>query len=166
MKFDVTPLLQAAVQSYRSPDPDGSNGALGLSKLMRISNGILSRKVSPLDSGAHCSPEEILTICKETGDLAPLHAMAAALGCVLLPMSPEAAADVSPTLATNFKEDGEWLQAASAAYAAPSLSDNQLAQATKDGIESIQATANTLGQLYAKNASTKSARVMPIRAAA
>lgn len=166
MKFDVTPLLQAAVAKYRSPDEDGSNGALGLAKLMRISNGILSRKVSPLDTGAHCSPEEFITICRETGDLTPLHAMAAALGCVLLPMSPEAAADVSPVLATNFKEDGEWLQAASAAYAAPALSDNQLAQATKEGIESIQATANTLGQLYAKNASTKAMRGMPLKAVA
>lgn len=155
MKLDVTHLLQAAVEGYRSPDSDGSNGALGLSKLMRISNGILSRKVNPLDKGAHCSPEEIITVCRETGDLGPLHAMAAALGCVVLPMAPVAAADVSPTLATNFKEDGEWLQAASAAYAAPSLSDNQLAQATKEGIDSIRATAETIGQLYAKNAATK-----------
>lgn len=165
MKLDVTPLLQAAVQSYRSPDADGSNGALGLSKLMRISNGILSRKVSPVDTGAHCSPEEFITICRETGDLAPLHAMAAALGCVLLPMAPGALRDVSPVLATNFKEDGEWLQAASAAYASPTLSDNQLAAATKEGIESIKATADTLGQLYAKNAASKEARVTPLRAA-
>jgi hypothetical protein len=92
--------------------------------------------------------------------------MAAALGCVLLPMAPEVAADVSPVLATNFKEDGEWLQAASAAYAAPALSDNQLAAATKEGIESIKATADTLGQLYAKNAATKASRVSPLRAAA
>lgn len=165
MKLDVTPLLQAAVQSYRSPDPEGSNGALGLSKLMRISNGILSRKVSPVDTGAHCSPEEFITICRETGDLAPLHAMAAALGCVLLPMAPAVARDVSPVLATNFKEDGEWLQAASAAYASPTLSDNQLAAATKEGIESIKATADTLGQLYAKNAASKESRVTSLRAA-
>lgn len=166
MKLEITPLLQAAVLSYRSPDSNGSNGALGLSKLMRISNGILSRKVSPTDAGAHCSPEEVITICRETGDLSPLHAMAAALGCVLLPMSQAGAAEMSPTLATNFKEDGEWLQAASAAYAAPALSDNMLAKATQEGIESIRATANTLGQLYAKNAEGKAVRLTPVKAAA
>lgn len=158
MKLDVTHMLQAAVEAFRSPDSDGSNGALGLSKLMRISNGILSRKVNPLDKGAHCSPEEVITICRETGDLGPLHAMAAALGCVLLPMSGEAAQDISPVLATNFKESGEWFQAASAAYAAPALSDNQLAAAAKEGIESIKATAETIGQLYAKNAASKPAK--------
>jgi hypothetical protein len=166
MKLDITPLLQAAVQSYRSPDADGSNGALGLSKLMRISNGILSRKVSPVDTGAHCSPEEFVTICRETGDLAPLHAMAAALGCVLLPMTADASKDVSPVLATNFREDGEWLQAASAAYASPALSDNQLAAATKEGIESIKATAETIGHLYAKNAENKAARSATLKAVA
>lgn len=155
MKIDVTHTLQAAVENYRSPDSDGSNGALGLSKLMRISNGILSRKVNPLDKGAHCSPEEVITICRETGDLGPLHAMAAALGCVLLPMAPGGAADVSPVLATNFKEAGEWFQAATAAYAAPSLTDNQLAAATKEGIDNIKATAETLGHLYAMNAAAK-----------
>jgi hypothetical protein len=165
MNLDVTPLLQAAVMSYRSPDSNGSNGALGLAKLMRISNGILSRKVSPTDAGAHCSPEEFITICKETGDLAPLHALAAALGCVVMPMTQGGAGEMSPTLATNFKEDGEWLQAASAAYAAPAVSDNMLAQATREGIESIRATANTLGQLCAKNAEGKVARLTPVKAA-
>jgi len=166
MKLDVTPLLQAAVLSYRSPDPDGSNGALGLSKLMHISNGILSRKVSPLDNGAHCSPEEFVTICRETGDLAPLHAIAAALGCVLLPMAPEVAADVSPVLATNFKEDGEWLHAAADACADQALSDNKLAKAMKEGVDSIRATTNTIGHLFAMNAATKAARVTPLRSAA
>ncbi|MGQ3179766.1 MAG: phage regulatory CII family protein, partial [Blastomonas fulva] len=73
MNLDITPLLQAAVMGYRSPEPNGSNGALGLSKLMGISNGILSRKVNPLDTGSHCSPEEVVKICRESGDLTPLH---------------------------------------------------------------------------------------------
>lgn len=152
---DVTTLLQAAVSGYRSPDPHGSNGSLGLSKIMGISNGSLSRKVSPNDPASHCSPAELITICRETGNLGPLHAMAAALGCVLLPMTQSAAADVSPVLADNFKEDGEWLGAASAAHAAPVLTDNLLAVATREGIESISATARTLMHLHQKNAATK-----------
>jgi hypothetical protein len=159
--MNVTTLLQTAVTNYRSPDSNGSNGSLGLSKLMGISNGSLSRKVSPNDPVSHCSPEEVVFICKTTGDMAPFLAMAAALGCVVLPMSVDRAADVSPTLATNFKEDGEWLQAASTAYAAPVLSDNLLAQVTREGIESMSATAATLMQLQAKHDAATNAPSKP-----
>lgn len=155
--MDVTLLLQKAVTGYRSPKTDGSNGSLGLSKILGISNGSLSRKVSPNDSASHCSPDEVITICKETGDLAPMHAMAAQLGCVLMPISLEGGKDLSPDLASNFKELGEWLQAASAANAAPSLSDNAMAVLSSEMIEGLSATITTFQKLKAKHAAGKPA---------
>jgi hypothetical protein len=154
---NIKSLLQAAVSKYRSAEPNGSNGAVGLAKeVLHVSNGNLSRKVNPNDETCHCSPDEVIAICKATGDLGPLHAMAAALGCVLMPMAGGEVGDMPAVLASNVKEDGEWFQAAAMAYAAPKLSDNQLANAAKEGIESMSATARTLMHLYAKNESDKS----------
>lgn len=149
--MNIKSLLQAAVSKYRSTEPNGSNGAVGLAKeVLHVSNGNLSRKVNPNDDTCHCSPDEVIAICKATGDLGPMHAMAAALGCVLIPMAGEALGDMPAVLATNVKEDGEWFQAAAMAYAAPKLSDNQLATAAKEGIESMSATARTIMHLYSK----------------
>lgn len=154
--MNIKLLLQNALGNYRSTKPEGSNGALGMAKeVLHISNGNLSRKVNPNDSTCHCSPEEVIAICKATGDLGPMHAMAAALGCVLLPMAGAEAGAIPVVLATNIKEDGEWFQAAAQAYAAPKLSDNQLAVATKEGIESMSATARSIMHLYAKNEADK-----------
>ena len=149
--MDITSLLQDAVRSFRSTEENGHNGVKGLAAAMRMQSASLSHKVSPTYPTAHLSPEEFIEVCKRTGDMAPFYAMAAALGCVVLPMTVPQAQDVSPTLATNFKEDGEWLQAASSAFAAPSVSDNMLAKATKEAFESIGATVNTIMQLQAKH---------------
>lgn len=154
--MNIKMLLQDALGLYRSKDPNGSNGASGMAKeVLHISNGNLSRKVNPNDTTCHCSPEEVIAICKATGDLGPMHAMAAALGCVLLPMAHGEMADLPVVLASNVKEDGEWFQAAAMAYAAPKLSDNQVALAAKEGIESISATARTIMHLYSKNEADK-----------
>ena len=151
LNLDITPLLQAAVTGYRSPDPNGSNGSLGLSRLLRVSNGVLSRKVSPNDPGSHCSPDEIVAICRETGDLAPMHAMAAQLGCLLMPAMPLAPGDISPDLARNFKELGDWLQAAATAHAADTITDNTLAVLSRELIEVISESVNMFARLKAKH---------------
>lgn len=155
MKLNVTPLLQAAVSNYRSPDSNGSNGSLGLSKLMGISNGILSRKVSPNDPGAHLSPEELTFVCKETGDVSAFQAMAMELGYLLMPMHVASAGDTAPSLAGTFKELGEWLQAASAANSMPSVSDNTLVGLQRELLEGITASLQTFNELKAKNEAFK-----------
>lgn len=155
MNLNVKPLLQAAVMGYRSQDPNGSNGALGLSKLMGLSNGILSRKTNPLDTTAHCSPEELVQVCKETGNHSAIQAMAMELGYLLMPMHAPSAADVAPSLSSNFKELGEWLQAASAANSAPSLSDNAMANLQRELIEGISASLQTFNELKARHAAAK-----------
>lgn len=154
---DITSLLQSAVAGYRSQDQHGSNGALGLSKLMRISNGSLSRKVSPTDNVSHCSPAEVVAICKLTGDLAPMHAMAAEVGCLLMPLGVSAAADLAPDLAANFKEVAEWLQVASAAHAAgqAALTDNKMAELGKEMIEAMASTIAAYQRLQAMHAAAK-----------
>jgi len=152
---DITTLLQTAVSNYRSPDSNGSNGSLGLSKILGISNGSLSRKVSPNDPVSHCSPAEVVAIVKHTGDLAPMHAMAAQVGCMLMPIELMGATDMAPDLATNFKELGEWLQAASAANAAEHISDNAMAGVTKELVEGIAACIATHQMIKAKHAAGK-----------
>lgn len=159
MELNVKPLLQTAVMGYRSPDPNGSNGALGLSKLMGMSSSILSRKTNPLDTTAHCSPEELVRVCKETGNHAALHAMAMEVGYLLMPMHVASPADTSPSLSSNFKELGEWLQAASSANSAPSISDNTLAGLQRELIEGISASLQTFNELKARHAAAKPAHL-------
>jgi hypothetical protein len=147
---DVTHLLQAAVSSYRSPDSNGSNGAVGLSKLMGISNGILSRKVSPNDPACHLSPAELVKVCKETGDHAALVAMAMELGYVLMPLEVDLADDATCAMGKTFKESGEWLQKASAANAKPNLTPNELDDLQRELFESFAQDMRMFSLLKAK----------------
>ncbi|WP_219209464.1 phage regulatory CII family protein [Variovorax boronicumulans] len=154
---DLTPLLQTAVTNYRSPDSNGSNGSLGLSKLMGLSNGSLSRKVSPNDPVSHLSPAEFVTVCKTTGDHSAFLAMAMELGYLPMPMHTASTRDLAPSLSATFKELGEWLQAASAANSAPSLSDNGLMILQRELIEGIAASVQTFCELKAKHVGAKPA---------
>jgi hypothetical protein len=147
---DVTSLLQTAVSNYRSPDSNGSNGSLGLSKLMGISNGSLSRKVSPNDPVSHVSPAELVKVCKETGDHSALIAMAMHLGYVLMPLNMESTDDLSPGMVKTIKESADWLQVASAANASPRLTANQLADAKRELFESIQEGVRMYSALEAR----------------
>lgn len=157
MKLNFKPLLQATVMGYRSPDSDGSNGALGLAKILQVSNGILSRKVSPTDAAAHLSPEELVRVCQETGDVSAFQAMAMELGYLLMPMHVASPADTAPSLAGTFKELGEWLQAASAANSMPSVSDNTMGVLQRELLEGITASLQTFNELKAKHEAGKKA---------
>lgn len=148
---DVTHLLQNAVSSYRSPDSNGSNGALGLSKLLGISNGILSRKVSPNDPACHLSPAELVKVCKETGDHSAFVAMAMELGYVLMPLDVSLADDPSCPMGRTFKESGEWLQKASALNASPRPTPNQIEEARRELFESIAQDMRMFSMLQAKS---------------
>lgn len=152
------PLLQTAVSGYRSQHEHGKNGAAGLSaEHMHIANGSLSRKVNPQDQTSHPSPAEIVTICRATGDLGVLHAMAADVGCLLMPLGVAAAADLAPDLAANFKEVADWLQVASAAHAAgpAALTDNKMAELGKEMIEAMASTIAAYQRLQAMHAAAK-----------
>ncbi|MBB1603329.1 phage regulatory CII family protein [Variovorax sp. UMC13] len=155
---DVTALLQDAVSKFRSTDPNGSNGAAGLSKLMGITAASLSHKVSPTYPTAHCSPREVLQICKLTGDMVPIQAMAAALGGVFVPLFCASEADansVSCKVASAFKENGEWLAAAGSANAQAVLNANQLAVAKREMMESIMASVRAFAALEAKHSASQ-----------
>jgi hypothetical protein len=150
--MNIKSLLQAAASKYRSTKDNGSNGALGLAKeVLHISNGNLSRKVNPNDDTCHCSPEEVITICRESGDHAPLQAMAMELGYLLMPMHIASTADMAPSLAGTFKELGEWLQAATTANASASLSDNTIAALQRELLEGISSSIATFNELKAKH---------------
>lgn len=152
---DLTPLLQTAVTNYRSPDSHGSNGSLGLSKLMGLSNGSLSRKVSPNDPVSHLSPAEFVTVCKKTGDHSAFLAMAIELGYLLMPMHQAEGDDTAPALVSNFKEVAEWLQAASTANAQPNLTRSTMASLKRELMEGIFASVKTYNELEAKSLASK-----------
>ncbi|CAA2107692.1 phage regulatory CII family protein [Variovorax paradoxus] len=156
--MNIKALLQTAVGKYQSTKPNGSNGALGLAKeVLHISNGSLSRKVNPNDDGSHCSPEEVITICRESGDHAPLQAMAIELGYVLMPLQVGAVSEMAPSLAGNFKELGEWLQAASAAASSPNgaLTDNVINNLQRELFEGIFTSMQTFNEIRAKHEASK-----------
>lgn len=84
-------------------------GMAALAGFLGISEHSLQHKVSPSYPGAHCSPEELVTICEVTGDLGPLQAQAARLGQLVVPM-PSAQGvqgDLAVKLAATCKNFGD-----------------------------------------------------------
>lgn len=128
--MNITALLYNAVRRFRGPGPDDSNGACGLAPYIGITAVSLSHKVSPTYPSTHCSPEEVLAICKLTGDHEPLRAMAKDLGYALLPLAPahEEPDDAwAERLTDSVKEFGEYVTTASVSYADKKVSDAEMA---------------------------------------
>lgn len=149
--MNVTALLFNAVRSFRGPGPDDSNGAAGLAPYLGITATSLNHKVSPTYASAHCSPDEVVAICKLTGDHAPVQAMALELGYALLPI---AATDGMSTadacrIAKAAKEFGEFLAEAASNIGGKQIKDSEMTHIAKEFAESMAAQAHLFAQLQA-----------------
>lgn len=163
--MNITGLLYNAVRCFRGPQPEDSNGAAGLAPYMGITATSLSHKVSPTYPTAHCSPEEIVSICQITGDHAPLQAMARALGYVLVPVvesienaDPQYVAQVT----ASAKEFGEFLAEATSSYADQKITDPEMLRITKEFADAMAAQARLFSLLQAQHQAGKPAADQPI----
>ena len=144
--MNVTGLLYAAVRGFRGPAADDSNGATGLAPFMDMSATSLSHKVSPAYTNSHCSPEEVVQICKLTGDAGAVRAMALELGYALLPIAPvgegPGGSQFMAGLAASIKEFGEFITESSSRAASNGISDNDMARIDREFSEHMAASAH------------------------
>ncbi|WP_295851018.1 phage regulatory CII family protein [uncultured Xylophilus sp.] len=163
--MNITALLYNAVRRFRGVEPEDSNGAAGLAPYMGLTSTSLSHKVSPTYASAHCSPDEVVMICKLTQDHAPLQAMAMQLGYALLPIAP-ATGDGDPDyvqrMSSSVAEFGQFIAEASSSYADRSIDDNEMARITQEFAESMSAQAHLFALLKAKHLKAKPAAALSV----
>lgn len=156
--MNITASLYNAVRRFRGVEPDDSNGAAGLAPYLGITATSLSHKVSPSYPAAHCSPDEVVAICRLTSDHAPLQAMAVQLGYVLIPIA-KPDADMDPEyvarVAASAKEFGEFITEASSGYADKQINDHEMARISKEFADSMAAQAHLFAILQAKHLAGK-----------
>lgn len=155
--MNITALLYNAVRRFRGIDPDDSNGAAGLAPYMGLTATSLSHKVSPTYPTAHCSPDEVVAVCKLTGDHAALQAMAMQLGYALLPVATDAGADPEyiNRVTASAKEFGEFLAESAAGIADKHISDSEMAKISKEFAESMAAQAHLFAVVQARHEAGK-----------
>lgn len=130
--MNITAALYRAAHGYQG-------GMAKLAQFVGCSEHGLQHKVSPSYPGAHCSPDELVTICEVTQDLAPLQAMAMRLGQLVIPM-PSAAGvegDVAVKLAATCQSFGELIAEYSASLADGRVNQNELHRIEREGAELI-----------------------------
>ncbi|MGC3984806.1 MAG: hypothetical protein QM777_08810 [Pseudorhodoferax sp.] len=150
--MNIRGLLYTAVRNFRGVDPEDSNGATGLAGYMSMSATSLSHKVAPNHPSAHCSPEEVVEICRLTGDHAPVQAMAMRLGYALVPIDTDSSMSAADAcrIATSAKEFGEYLAAAAANAGGKGIKDTEMARITKEFAESMAAQAQLFAHLQSQ----------------
>lgn len=156
--MNFTALLFNAVRNFRGPQPEDSNGAAGLAPYMGITATSLSHKVSPTYPSAHCSPDEVVNVCKLTGDHEAVRAMAKELGYALLPIAQASDAcgpEHAKRMAATVKEFGEFLAESAANAADGHLSDNEMARITREFMESMAAQTGLYAALKAMHQAGK-----------
>lgn len=171
-QMNIRALLHNAVRCFRGPQPEDSNGAVGLSGYMGLTSTSLSHKVSPTYPSAHCSPEEVIAICQLTGDHAPIQAMAKALGYVLVPIAQEGTdtdQEYIEQLTAAAREFGEYLAESTSSYADKRITDPEMTRITKEFADSMAAQARLFAILQAKHRAGKPASErrhldLPVRA--
>lgn len=156
--MNITAALYRAAHNYPC-------GVAVLAGFLGCSEHSLQHKVSPSYPGAHCSPEELVTICEVTGDLGPLQAQAARLGQMLLPMPSVAGmdGDLALQLASACKEFGEMVTEISADLADGKVTPNEQRRIEREAAELIASIHALLGYTaglaeFAKPAHLKVAR--------
>lgn len=149
--MNVRGLLHAAVRGFRGAGPDDSNGATGLAAYMSISPTSLSHKVAPNHPSAHCSPDEVVDICRLTGDHSAMQAMAFQLGYVLVPIESTSAMSAADAcrIAASAKEFGEFLAEAASNPSGKGIKDADMVRITKEFAESMAAQAALFAHLQA-----------------
>ena len=161
--MNITALLFNAVRRFRGVEPDDANGAAGLAPAMGITATSLNHKVSLTYPTAHCSPDEVVLICKLTGDHAPMQAMAMQLGYALLPIvskQEQNDPEFFGRLTLSVKEFGEFITEASSGYADKSIDDNEMARITKEFAEAMAAQSHLFAALKARHLAAKPASVL------
>lgn len=158
--MNIRALLYNAVRCFRGPQPEDSNGAVGLAGYMGLTSTSLSHKVSPTYPNAHCSPEEVVSICQLTGDHAPMQAMAKALGYVLVPIAEEGGdsdQQYIEQLTATAREFGEYISEATSSYADKQITDPEMARITKEFADSMAAQSRLFSILQNKHQAGKPA---------
>ena len=139
--MNITDALYRAVHSY-------AGGSESLAPRMGMRASSLDHKVSPTYPGAHCSPEEMVTICELTGDHGPLQAMALRLGYALLPLQrpdTELGPEFTQALAKTVREFGEFISEISTDLADARVSDNELRRIERELADMLAATQALYG---------------------
>ena len=130
--MNITAALYRAAHGY-------APGIAALARFVGCSETSLNHKVSPAYPGAHCSPDELVTICEVTGDLGPLQAQAERLGQLLIPM-PNAAVvgnDVAAKMAATCKSFGELIAEYSSDLADGKVTPNEILRIEREAGELI-----------------------------
>ena len=131
--MNVTSALYRAAHGH-------ARGMADLAGYLGISEHSLGHKVSPTYPGAHCSPDEVVTICEVTGDLGPLVAMAQRLGQMLMPLPSGGAAaqgDLARRLAEACREFGEFVSEISGDLADGRVTQTELRRIEREAGELI-----------------------------
>lgn len=114
-------------------------GMAALAGFLGVSEHSLQHKVSPTYPSAHCSPDELVTICEVTGDLGPLIAQAQRLGQMIMPI-PRASVgdgDLANKLALACQEFGDFVSEISGDLADGRVTDNELRRIEREAGELI-----------------------------
>lgn len=147
--MDITIALQRAVRGFE-------HGSAALAARLDMSVTSLSHKVSPTYPTAHCSPEEVIEIMQVTGDHGPLHAMASALGYVLMPAPTHLSDDETVVALTRaVKEFGEFIAEAGADLQDGRISDNELARIEREGAQALASIQRLLSVVSGINQAGK-----------
>lgn len=130
--MNVTAALYRAAHGY-------PQGMAVLARFCGISENSLQHKVSPTYPGAHCSPDEFVTVCEVTGDLGPLQAMAGRLGQMVMPIPAATGVDgdLARKLAEACKEFGEFVTEISGDLADGRVTPNEMQRIEREAGELI-----------------------------
>jgi hypothetical protein len=128
--MNITAALYRAAHGYQG-------GMAKLAQFVGCSEFGLQHKVSPSYLGAHCSPDELVTICEVTQDLGPLQAMAMRLGQLVIPLPTAAGVkgDVAVKLAATCQSFGELITEYSTSLADGRVTQNELRRIEREGAE-------------------------------
>lgn len=148
--MNITAALYRAAHGY-------PGGMAKLAQFVGCSEHGLQHKVSPSYPGAHCSPDEFVTICEVTQDLGPLQAMALRLGQLVVPL-PSAAGvtgDVAVKLAATCQSFGELITEYSASLADGQVNQNELRRIEREGADLIADVHALLAHANAQHEASK-----------
>lgn len=139
--MDITLALQRAVRGF-------PHGTAALAARLKMSESTLNHKVSPTYPGSGCFPEEAAEICEATGDMGALHAIAARLRHVAMPV-PDLGDETDTSvlrLAATVREFGEFVSQVAGALADNRVTGSELANIEREAAQTL-AAINHLVQL-------------------
>lgn len=133
-------------------------GPEALAPRLGLSKWTIQHKADPRYEGAHFSPLELQTIQVLADRHTPLAAMADALHVLLVPMPPtdvDPGGQVAQALATTVREFSELMSRVAQDLADNKVSDNELADIEREGLEAMSAISALCAMCWRINQAAK-----------